>query len=77
MAAAGVPGKAALLAAQQVAAAAQTESTKPPYMTTAQRMDISGSPTGGTIKLTFGGAETAAIPLATLTNATGLRRRMP
>ncbi len=68
---AGVPGPAALLAAQQVAAAAQTESTKPPYMTTAQRMDISGSPTGGTIKLTFNGAETAAILLTDLIGGMG------
>ena len=71
VAAAGTPGPAALLAAQQVAAGAQTESTKPPYMTTAQRMDISGSPTGGTIKLTFNGAETAPILLTDLTTGSG------
>ena len=70
VAAAGGPGKAALLAAQQVADAAQTEAAKPSYMTTAQRMEISGGPTGGSIKLTFGGAATAAIPLATLTGGT-------
>ncbi len=68
--ASGPPGSAALLAAQQVADAAQTEAAKPPYMTTAQRMAISGGPTGGSIKLKFGGAETAAIPLATLTGGT-------
>lgn len=68
--AAGLPGPAALLAAQQVAAAAQTESTKPPYMTTAQRMVISGSPTGGSIKLSFNGVETAVILLGTLTGGT-------
>ena len=57
-------------AAQQVAAAAQAESTKLPYMTTAQRMVVSGGPTGGSIKLSFNGLETAAIPFATLTGAT-------
>ena len=70
VAAAGAPGPAALLAAQQVADAAQTESAKPPYMTTAQRMAISGGPTDGSIKLSFNGIETAAIPLATLTGGT-------
>lgn len=71
VAAAGAPGKAALLAAQQVAAAAQTESARPPYMTTAQRLDISGGPTGGTLKLSFKSAETAAIQLTDLIGATG------
>ena len=73
VAAAGIPGTAALIAAQQVAAAAQTEAAKPPYMTTAQRMDISGGPTGGSIKLSFKGVETATpIQFATLTDATAV-----
>ena len=66
VAAAGIPGAAALLAAEAVAAAAQEESDKDPYVTTAQRMEISGDPTGGTIKLTFNGDETADISLVTL-----------
>lgn len=66
----GTPGPAALLAAQQVADAAQTESAKLSYMTTAQLMAISGGPTGGSIKLSFNGIETAAIPLATLIGVT-------
>lgn len=66
VATARTPGKAALLAAQQVADAAQAESRKPPYMTTAQRMVISGDPTGGGIKLSFKGNETGDISLATL-----------
>jgi len=70
VAAAGAPGQAALRAAQMVAGAAQAESGKLPYMTAAQRMAISGGPTGGAIKLSFGGSETADIPLATLTGAT-------
>ena len=70
--ASGPPGSAALLAAQQVADAAQTEAAKPPYMTTAQRMVISGGPTGGSIKLSFNGIETAVpITLATLIGSTG------
>ena len=67
---AGAPGAAAVLAAQRVAAATQEEAAKPPYMTIAQRMVISGGPTGGSIKLSFKGIETAAITLATLTGGT-------
>ena len=70
VATAGTPGQAARLAAQKVADAAQAESVKPPYMTTAQRMLISGGPTGGAIKLSFAGSETADISLATLTGGT-------
>ena len=71
VAATGAPGTAALLAAQQVAAAAQAESTRQPYMTTAQLMTISGGPTGGSIRLTFNGAQTAALLLTSVIGVTG------
>lgn len=64
---AGAPDSAELLASQAVAAAAQAESVKAPYMTTAEKMVISGTPTGGSVKLKFKGDETAAITLADLT----------
>jgi phage tail sheath protein FI len=70
VAVAGTPGQAALLAAQRVADAAQAETGKPPYMTNAQRLVISGSPTGGAFKLMFNGNETADISLATLSGGT-------
>jgi uncharacterized protein len=68
----GSPGSAARLAAEQVAAAAQTEAAKSPYMIHAQRMDIAGATgtTTGTIELTFNGEETAPIDFADLTDAT-------
>lgn len=72
VATAGAVGPAALLAAQQVAAAAQTESTRPPYMTTAQRLDISGltGTTTGKLNLSFGNQQTGDISFASLRHAT-------
>jgi phage tail sheath protein FI len=69
---AGAPGSAARLASEQVAAAAQAEAAKSPYMIDAQRLDISGGPTGGSIRLTFkNDPPTAAIPLSDLIGGTG------
>lgn len=68
------PSPAALAAAQQVAAAARAEAIRPPYMTTAQRMDISNATTAttGDINLEFRGVKTAAtIGFAVLKGAKG------
>ena len=69
---AGAPGSAARLASEQVAAAAQAEAAKSPYMIHTQRMDIAGATgaTTGTIELTFNGEETAPIDFADLIDTT-------
>jgi phage tail sheath protein FI len=65
--AASVPGPIAAQAAQLVAAAARAEAGRAPYMTTSQRIAISGGPTAGAIKLAFKNDSTADITFSTLT----------
>jgi phage tail sheath protein FI len=63
------PSAAAVAAAETVAAAAQTEASRLPYISKTQRMDLSGTPTVGDITLHFGADDAGPILFTDLTAA--------